>query len=98
MGLKDKNEIIQSLENLAKFVVYPKGYTLLSYLAKKNNTKLIREVFQFDDIKFVRDISGNTPLNYALAKKNFEAINLMLEFICKKPELINTMINQNELT
>ena len=46
----------------------------------------------------MRDKSGNTPLNYALTKKNFEAINLMLEFICKKPELINTMINQNELT
>ena len=64
------------MKYLAKFVIYPQGYTLLSYLAKKSNKKLIKELFKStDQIKFVRDRSGNTPLNYALANKNNEAIN-----------------------
>jgi ankyrin repeat protein len=55
----------------------------------KNRKDLIKELLNYEDVKFVKDIAGNTPLTYALYFKNFEIINQLLEYIHDKPDLIS---------
>ena len=63
----------------------------------KNRKDLIKGLLNYEDVKFVKDIAGNTPLTYALAIKNYEIINLLLEFIRDKEDLIE-IVNPRELS
>ena len=56
----------------------------------KNETDLIEEALKLDEIKYVRDIFGYSPLMYTMKCKNFKGMNLIIDYmINKKPELIS---------
>jgi hypothetical protein len=42
-------------------------------------------------MKYVTDIYGNNPLTYALKRKNFEILNILLEFFILNPDYINNL-------
>jgi ankyrin repeat protein len=42
-------------------------------------------------MKYVTDIYGNNPLMYALKRKNYEVLNILLDFFIKNPEFIKSL-------
>jgi ankyrin repeat protein len=63
----------------------------------EKKTKLVKQLLNCENVKFIKDFTGNTPLTHALAIKNYEIINLLLEFINNRPEL-TTIVDSKELT
>jgi len=58
----------------------PYGYTFLEKLVFDGEIDLIREAIKDSDMKYITDIYGNNPLKYALKRKNFEVLNILMEF------------------
>lgn len=44
------------------------GYSLISWLAYKNQKELLKEALKLPEIKYIRDVYGNTPMLYALKR------------------------------
>ena len=63
----------------------------------EKKTKLVKQLLNCENVKFIKDFTGNTPLTHALAIKNYEIINLLLELIINRPELL-AMVDSNDLT
>jgi len=42
-------------------------------------------------MKYITDIYGNNPLTYALKRKNFEVLNILLEFFIQNPAYIKSL-------
>jgi hypothetical protein len=42
-------------------------------------------------MKYITDIFGNNPLTYALKRKNFEVLNILLEFFIQNPAFIKSL-------
>lgn len=47
---------------LVKNVIYPYGYTFLSYLALENKTDFIKAALEIEGVEYMVDINGSTPL------------------------------------
>jgi hypothetical protein len=68
------------LPHLLKFVILPYGYTFLERLVFDGKIDLIIAAIEDSNMKYVTDIYGNNPLTYALKRKNYEVLNILLEF------------------
>ena len=44
------------------------GYSLIGWLAYKNQKELLSEALKLSGVKYIRDIYGNTPMLYALKR------------------------------
>jgi ankyrin repeat protein len=62
----------------------------------KKKADLIKNLLTYENVKYIKDFTGNTPLSHALKIKNYEIINLLFEFIQDKPHYIE-LINSKEL-
>ena len=58
----------------------PYGYTFLEKLVFDGKIDLITEAIEDHNMKYITDIYGNNPLTYALKRKNFEVLNILMEF------------------
>ena len=48
----------------------------------------MKQLLNCEKVKFIKDFTHNTPLTHALAIKNYEIINLLIEFIHNRHDLI----------
>ena len=71
------------MPHLLKFVILPYGYTFLEKLVFDGEKDLIIKAIEDFNIKYITDIYGNNPLIYALKTKNFEILNILLDFFIK---------------
>jgi hypothetical protein len=81
---------------LLKNVVQPFGFTFLEYLALKDKEELIEKAVELKDLIYIIDIKGNTPLKYALKRKNHMSTKFILNFVSNDDELVS-LIDQEEL-
>jgi len=84
-------EQTKRLPHLNKFVILPYGYTFLEKLVFDGNIDLIISVIKDSNMKYVTDIYGNNPLTYALKRKNYEVLNILLEFFIQNPAYIKNL-------
>lgn len=67
-------------------VIHPQGFTFLSFLVYNDNYEMLKEAINHP-LKYVRDKYGNTPLTLALKSYNYDAVNLLLEYISNSDKL-----------
>jgi len=82
---------IKILPHLSEYVILPDGFNLLSKLVFANQIKLIKECCKLQNVVYVRDSNGNTPLLYALKRECYESIDELLLYISQRPKLINNI-------
>jgi len=64
-----------------KNVIHPYGYTYFSWLAYNDKTDIMKNVIEYNDVKYIRDFEGNAPLLYALKRNSAEKVSWILDFI-----------------
>ena len=69
----------------------PYGYTFLEKLVFDGKIDLITEAIEDHNMKYITDIYGNNPLTYALKRKNFEVLNILMEFFIQNPAYIKSL-------
>ena len=79
------------LSHLSEYVILPDGYSLLSKLVFANHKLLIKECCKLQNVVYIRDANGNTPLLYALKKECYATIDEILLYISQRPKLINNI-------
>jgi len=55
---------------------------------------LVKEALKTKNLAFIRDINGNSPLNYAIKRKDFETLENILIFLGETKKYIS-QINLN---
>lgn len=76
-----KNGKEQLLSHLMKNVIHPYGYTFFSWLAYQDKTDIMKNIIEYNDVKYIRDHYGNAPLLYALKRNSSEKVTWILDFI-----------------
>jgi hypothetical protein len=60
------------LPYLVKNVVYPQGFTFLSYLINKNQPEWIKAALEIEGVNYLTDKNGITPLLLSIKNKNYK--------------------------
>jgi len=55
----------------------------------KDKEELIEKAVELKDLIYIIDIKGNTPLKYALKRKNHMSTKFLLNFITNENELVS---------
>ena len=62
-------------------MVHPYGYTFRAWLAYEDLTDILSTVIDCNDVKYIRDHNGNTPLLYALKRNSSKKVGWLVDFI-----------------
>jgi ankyrin repeat protein len=75
------------LPHLMKNVIHPYGYTFFSWLAYQDKTDIMKNIVEYQDVKYIRDHYGNGPLLYALKRNSSEKVSWILDFISNSSKI-----------
>ena len=50
---------------------------------------LVKEALKTKNLAYVRDINGNSPLNYAIKRKDYETLENLLKFLAETKKYIS---------
>lgn len=76
------------IASLLKIIQQPENFNFLSYLVLHEDEQFLIEALQTNDIQYLRDALGHTPLDYAIEKYDHKKTNILIDFLSKHKEMM----------